>query len=175
VLGVETGLRISELLSIKFADVFDSSGRVRDWLTIDKAHCKGGKKRRELPLSPKAKDAIHRATEEAFALGRSRPEDYLFSPDSRLGAISRIHAHTIVSTALKKAGVVHTRGTHTARKTYAALLLARAEKAYQAGEIRVFPLLAVQLGLGHAELATTQHYLESGVEDVNKLIREGLS
>jgi len=175
ILGVETGLRISELLSITFADVFDVSGNVREWLTIKKEHCKGKRHRREIPLSQKAKEAIFRAADEAYALGQSKPFDYLFAPASRRGAISRVRAYNIISTALKAAGVTHTRGTHTARKTFAALLLASTDRAYQSGEIKVFPMLAVQIGLGHAELATTQRYLESGVEEVNQIIKKGLS
>ena len=175
ILGVETGLRISELLSVTFADVLDTSGQVRDWLTIDKEHCKGKQHRRQIPLSPKAKGVITRATEEAFELGGSKPNDHMFAPTYKSKPISRVRAHAIISTALKTAGINHTRGTHTARKTYAALLLQKAERAYQEGRIKVFPMLAVQLGLGHAELATTQRYLESGIEEVNELIKEGLS
>lgn len=174
VLGVQTGLRISELLSITFADVFDVSGRIRDLLIIEKAKCKGGKKNREIPLSEKAKSAIYLASEEAVALSRSRKHDHLFSPSSRTGSISREQAYKIISSALRRAGVRHTSGTHTARKTYAALMLSKAEKAYRSGKISVFPIIAVQLGLGHTELATTQHYLEAGVEEVNGLIRGGL-
>ncbi len=174
-LGVETGLRISELLSITFADALDTAGHIKRVLKINKEHCKGKHNNREIPLSLKAKDAIFCAAGEAYSRGQSKRDDYLFSPSFRRGSIGRIRAYDIISTALKRAGITHTSGTHTARKTYAALLLAKADKAYNAGEIKVFPMLAVQLGLGHAELATTQRYLESGIEEVNKLIEGGLS
>ena len=174
-LGVNTGLRISELLSIKFSDVFDASGRVRDVLVIEKAHCKGKHRRREIPLSPVAKTAIIQATEEAFALGRSNPHASFFSAVSHSGPISRQQAYKIISAALKAAGITKTRGTHTARKTYATMLLEKVEVEYRAGRLKVFPLLAVQLGLGHQDLKTTQRYLECGIESVNEIIQRGVS
>jgi len=174
-LGVETGLRISEMLSIKISDVFDTSDRVRDVLIIEKAHCKGKQRRREIPLSPVAKEAIIQATEEAFSLGRSQSHSSLFSAVSHNGPISRQQAYKIISAALKAAGITKTRGTHTARKTYATMLLEKVEVEYRAGSLKVFPLIAVQLGLGHQDLKTTQRYLECGIESVNEIIRKGVS
>jgi len=174
-LGVDTGLRISELLSIKFSDVFDAAGRIRNVLVIEKAHCKGKQRRREIPLSPVAKAFICRAAEEAFALGRSNPHASFFSAVSHSGPISRQQAYKIISAALKAAGITKTRGTHTARKTYATMLLEKVEIEYRAGRLKVFPLLAVQLGLGHQDLKTTQRYLECGIESVNEIIKRGVS
>ena len=67
VLGVQTGLRISELLSITFADVFDVSGKIKTVLKIEKSKCKGKKKNREIPLTDDAKQAIYMAAEEAVS------------------------------------------------------------------------------------------------------------
>jgi len=173
-LGVNTGLRISELLSIKFSDLFDAAGRVRDVLIIEKAHCKGKQRRREIPLSPLAKTAIYQAAEEAFSLGRSKPHESFFPSASHSGPISRQQAYKIISSALKAAGITKTRGTHTARKTYATLLLEKVENEYRAGRLKVFPLIAVQLGLGHQDLKTTQRYLECGIESVNEIIKRGV-
>ena len=92
VLGVQTGLRISELLSITFADVFDVKGKIKDIIKIEKSKCKGKKKNREIPLTAAAKDSIYLATEEASAIGRSGKNDYLFSPSNRMGSISRERA-----------------------------------------------------------------------------------
>jgi integrase len=174
-LGVETGLRISELLSIKFSDVFDAEGRVRDVLIIEKAHCKGKQRRREIPLSPVAKTFICRATSEAFVLRRSMPHDSLFAAYNHSGPISRQQAYKVFSAALQAAGITKTRGCHTMRKTFATLLLEKVEVEYRAGRLRVFPLLAVQLGLGHQDLKTTQRYLECGIESVNEIIKQGVS
>ena len=59
-LGVDTGLRISELLSIKFSDLFDAAGRVRDMLVIEKAHCKGKQRRRD----PQSADCLQGGSRE---------------------------------------------------------------------------------------------------------------
>ncbi len=174
ILGVSTGLRITEILSIRVGDVMNSDGTPRNWLTIAAANCKGSLHQRRLPLSDAAKKAVHEAVNERYALGASSKDAFLFSPAFRRGSISRIQAYRIIADALTAAGITHTKGTHTMRKTFASLLMKASERAYQDKEMQAYPLVAVQLGLGHRDLATTRKYLEDGVEAVNDIIRKGL-
>lgn len=173
VLGVETGLRISELLSITIGDVIDTECRVKGMLAIQKGHCKGKAKARRVALSPRARDAIYGAAEEAFGLCKSHRDRHLFSPGYRLGAITRRQAYSIISSALRAAGVTHTHGTHTMRKTRAERVARCLERKHNAGETSTVSIMAVMHALGHADIKTTQRYLSKGAEEVDRWTAAG--
>lgn len=173
VLGIETGLRISEILSIKFSDVFAVSGEIKTKLVIQKRHCKGKAKSRRIMLSPAAKDAVCRALDEAYGTRSTYPEDHLFGMAYRRGAISRWRAYQIVSTALKAAGVTHTRGTHTMRKTRAQRVGLTATRKAVSGDSLTMPLAAVRDALGHASVQATEKYIESASEEVDQWTMNG--
>jgi len=174
VLGVETGLRISELLSLTIGDVIDSSDHVREVLRVKKDKCKGKKRGRDLVLSPKAVDAIFSAVDEASRKNKSHRHRHLFAPSYRLGSISRRQAYQILSSALRKAGVKHTTGTHTMRKTAALRMQKCFTDRYAQGKTNMHPLYAVMLALGHSDIKTTQSYMAGGIEEVNQCRRMGL-
>lgn len=104
VVGINTGLRISDILNLKVYDVRD-----RSHITIKEK--KTGKEKRFLINSQLRKDFekyIHRMDNE----------DYLFQ--SRKGAnrpISRVQAYRILNQASFKVGLKEV-GTHTLRKTF---------------------------------------------------------
>ncbi len=173
VLGVETGLRISELLSITIGDVIDTERRVKGTLAIQKGHCKGKVKARRVALSPRARDAIYGAVEEAFGLCKSHRDRHLFSPGYRLGAITRRQAYGIISSALREAGITHTHGTHTMRKTRAERVARCLERKHNAGETSTVSIMAVMHALGHADIKTTQRYLSKGAEEVDRWTAAG--
>ena len=173
VLGVETGLRISELLSITIADVVDVGNRVKTFLVIQKAHCKGKHHSRRVALSPKARDAIFNAVDEGFGNQRSQRDRHLFTPGFRLGSITRRQAYGIISSALKEAGVKHTSGTHTMRKTRAERVARCALRKHVSGQTSTLPTVAVMRALGHAELKTTERYLATGSEELDQWTAAG--
>ena len=174
VLGIETGLRVSELLSVTVGDAVDVAGRVRDVLIIKKENCKGKQLSRRIALSPVARDALFRAVNEAYTLGKSGRERHLFSPAYRLGPISRFQAYDLISDAIKAAGITHTRGTHTMRKTRALRVGLFAHRMVAEGKTNILPICAVRDALGHGDVKTTQLYLESGNEEVNEWTAKGL-
>jgi integrase len=173
VLGIETGLRISELLSVRIGDVMDTSGRVREKLIIQKAHVKGKHKSRRISLSPYARDAIYDATKEAFSKLSSKTERHLFSPTFRAGSISRRQAYCIISRALRAAGVTHTFGTHTMRKTRAERVAHCALRKHFDKATTTLPTVAVMRALGHSNLQTTERYLSRGTEEVDQWTAAG--
>jgi integrase/recombinase XerD len=134
-----TGLRVSELVALKAADINLSGG----YLT-----CTGkGGKQRLVPLGDRAADAIRRYQEHARpALARPRSPARLFL-NARGGALSRVGVWKILKGHVRKAGLRAEVSPHVLRHSFATHLLERGAD-----------LRAIQMMLGHADLSTTQIY-----------------
>lgn len=148
VVGVKTGFRISELLSIRISDLMQY-GSIGDTITVRRSSMKCKRSSRTVPLHSQAKQAI---------------EDYLqsrsYNLHERLFEITRKHAWRIISNAAEKAQLSGTISTHSMRKSFGM-------KIY---ELTGRNIVAAQRALGHASLASTSHYLSVGDEEVNKAI-----
>jgi integrase/recombinase XerD len=146
-----TGLRVSELLSLKPADVALDAG----YLT-----CIGkGDKQRIVPLGQTAADWIRRYTAEARpALLKGRKSNWLFVNAKGGGRLSRVGFWKILRDYGIKAGVARGLSPHVLRHSLATHLLERGAD-----------LRAIQMMLGHADLSTTQiytHVLEARLRTV---------
>jgi integrase/recombinase XerD len=134
-----TGLRVSELVALKAADVNLSGG----YLT-----CTGkGEKQRLVPLGDRAADAIRlyqRQTRPELARAGSPPRLFL---NGRGGALSRVGFWKILKGYVRAAGLRDDVSPHVLRHSFATHLLERGAD-----------LRAIQLMLGHADLSTTQIY-----------------
>ena len=149
-LGVSTGGRISELLSLTIGDVYQNEKPVTDML-FDKSVVKGGEVSRAVPVNLDGRLAIaqlvdwHR--ERYDAAEKSRP---LFP--SRQGKtpqpMSRRTAHNVLKAAFIAAGLNGHLATHSLRKSFA-------QRVYD----RSGDIFMVQELLGHRNVATTQKYL----------------
>lgn len=109
-LGINSALRVSDLLGLKVADVLDEKGKLKEAVSLNES--KTGKSKL-FPLNDSAKKAIKEYVDEA------RPEyDAPLFPSRKGGkAISRVQAWEILSNAAKEVGLEHI-GTHTLRKTF---------------------------------------------------------
>ena len=104
-MGINTGLRISDLLKLKVIDVRNKSH-------VEIKEQKTGKIKR-FPLLGNLQSMI-----EEYTKGKLDNE-YLFR--SREGAnkpITRVMAYKIINNACRKAGITDNVGTHTLRKTF---------------------------------------------------------
>ena len=104
-MGINTGLRISDLLKLKVIDVRNKSH-------VEIKEQKTGKIKR-FPLLGNLQSMI-----EEYSKGKLDNE-YLFR--SREGAnkpITRVMAYLIINEACQKAGIIDSIGTHTLRKTF---------------------------------------------------------
>ena len=149
-LGVSTGGRISELLSLRVGDVYQNDKPVTD-LLYSKSIVKGGEVSRAVPVNVDGRDAIedlidwHR--EKYTTLAPTRP---LFPSRNKNGtvAMNRQTAHDMLKTAFMAAGLNGKLATHSLRKSFA-------QRVYeQSGDIYL-----VQELLGHRTVATTQKYI----------------
>ena len=149
-LGVSTGGRISELLSLTIGDVYQNGRAVTD-LLYSKSIVKGGEVSRAVPVNVDGREAItalidwHRA--RYGDIDDNRP---LFPSRNKKGtvAMNRQTAHDMLKAAFMDAGLNGKLATHSLRKSFA-------QRVYeQSGDIYL-----VQELLGHRNVATTQKYI----------------
>jgi integrase/recombinase XerD len=133
-----TGLRVSELLALRPADVD---------LTLGLVTCFGkGRKERIVPLGEAAQQWVTRYRDLLRASSREAASAYLF-PNPRGGRLSRMGLWGIVRRHAVTAGVEETLTPHVLRHSFATHLLERGAD-----------LRALQAMLGHADISTTQIY-----------------
>ena len=135
-----TGMRVSELLGLRPADVnLDAS-----YLT-----CTGkGDKQRVVPIGDEARDWVRRYVSDARPrLLKRRSSPRLFV-NARGGiALTRMGFWKLLKAYARQAGITTPLSPHTLRHSFATHLLDRGAD-----------LRAIQLMLGHADLSTTQIY-----------------
>ncbi|WP_053366338.1 tyrosine-type recombinase/integrase [Bacillus sp. FJAT-27245] len=110
VFGINTGIRVSDLLSIKVKDVWDGES-VKEFMIIH--DCDGGK-----PQAFYLNNSIRNELELFFQLYKLEANDYLFKSKKNELPITRQQAYRIINHAAKKVGVTGKIGTHTLRKTF---------------------------------------------------------
>lgn len=114
VMGINVGLRISDLLSLRLSDVLTTNNKVKAEVTVHEGKTN---KVRTFTINKSTSNAIK---EYLSTLDANYDMDmYLFK--SRKGenkAISRVQAWQILSDSAKLVGITDTIGTHTLRKTF---------------------------------------------------------
>jgi integrase len=111
VLGINSGLRVSDLLKLKITDVCDHKGKLKDRLELKEQ--KTGKLK-EFPLSPSASKALS----EYLMSIPTEPGAWLFPSRKGDGPLDRRQAWRIISEAAHTVGIPGRIGTHTLRKTF---------------------------------------------------------
>ena len=144
-----TGMRVTELISVKLEDVH---------LSMNYAVCRDAGRERVIPFG----DSCRQALERYLAYGRARlmkdqTNDYLFvncsgRPMSRQGFWKLIKQYAA------RAGIMSDITPHTLRHSFAAHLVQNGAD-----------LKSVQEMLGHSDIATTQMYLDLNAERMRKL------
>ena len=164
-LGVSTGGRISELLSLTIGDVYQNKKPVTD-LLYNKSIVKGGEVSRAVPVNIDGRDAIdalidwHR--EKYATLAPTRP---LFPSRNKRGtvAMNRQTAHEMLKEAFMIAGLNGKLATHSLRKSFAQRVYEQSSDIYLVQEL-----------LGHRSVATTQKYLGVNYADARAAV-EGIA
>lgn len=161
-IGISTGGRISELLSLKIGDVWQNKKPVEN-LHFNRNVVKGKENARSVPVNSDGigaiKELIAWHKEKYGSLDTMRP---LFpSRQSRKGkgisAVTRQRAHQIFKDVCHKAGLNGNLATHSLRKSYAQRLYAILADIFSVKEM-----------LGHQNVTTTQAYLGVDIEKVKE-------
>lgn len=151
-LGINSGLRISDLLNLKMSDVLTDKGKLKDRITIREK--KTGKVK-DFPIGPSAGKALREYLDrETVAMN-----GYLFT--SRKGnnkPISRVQAYRILNKACETAGLDVQIGTHTLRKTFG-------YHAYQEGK----DITLIQKLFNHASPSVTLRYIGITQDDLDNV------
>ena len=149
-IGVSTGGRISELLSLQIGDVYQNQKPVTD-LLYNKSIVKGGEVSRAVPVNVDGRAAIEDLIDwHREKYGTVAPPRPVFPSRNKNGtvAMNRQTAHDMLKAAFMTAGLNGKLATHSLRKSFA-------QRVYeQSGDIYL-----VQELLGHKSVATTQKYL----------------
>lgn len=146
VLAVYSGLRISELLSLKVSAV-RQHGEIRNSVSVQRRNVKGKRESRTVALHKEAKRFL-----ESYISG--------LHDDSKLFSLTRQHAWRMIKQAAERALISGNVSTGSARKAFAR---------------RVYELLnrdikGLQLALGHKSLSSTGYYLESDQQAIDSAV-----
>lgn len=137
-----TGLRVSELVSLKLTDVDLSSGTLRT--------SGPDESERRIPLTERAKEALRTYIEQGrMQLVRDPSERHLYL-NMRGGALTRQGLWLIIRDYVEQAGIDENVSPHTLRHTFAAHQLQDGANVEE-----------VQKVLGHASRSTTQAYQQT--------------
>lgn len=135
VLGISSGLRISDLLALKVEDV-----KGKDRITIREHKTN---KTKDFPLSDNCKKVI-----SEYLKHDSLTSGVLFPSRKGNNAITRVQAYRIINEAAQAIGIRDAIGTHTLRKTFGYW-------AYKAG----YDIAIIQKLLNHSAPSVTLRYI----------------
>ena len=160
VLGLKSGFRISELLSLRLGDIMQA-GKLVDHVKVRRSNMKKKLEGRSVLLHPEAKEALGVWISELMLFGYNKPNSFVFqSRQGKDSPISRMHAWRILRTIYNEAELTGQLGTHSLRKTFADRVYNKLDKD--------LPML--QRALGHRNINSTVSYLSFAQEEVDQAI-----
>ncbi|MCD4687510.1 MAG: site-specific integrase [Anaerolineae bacterium] len=159
VVGINTALRVSDLLSLRIGDFVDETGQVRERFHIREQ--KRGK-RHEVVINDSIREtlALYR---EAYPEVEAHPDHFVFfntRTHDYARPISRQQVWQFISTICSDVGLRGNYGTHSLRKTW----------GYHA-RMQGVDLALIMHKLNHSNLAYTKRYLGITDEELEAVVR----
>ena len=160
ILGINTGYRISELLSLQVSNVMDPTGQILPQVSVKASNMKG-KSGRAIKLNSKTKGILGK-----FCKGRdlnaplfqSRVKGKYHAPK----AVSRSRAHIIFQEMFQRAKVFGSVATHSMRKTFA-----QGMRKLLNGDI-----VNLMKAMGHRSINTTMAYMVFDNDEIDSAIEQ---
>lgn len=152
VLGINSGLRVGDIVRLKVSDVYDGK-KLKD--RIELREQKTGK-RKSFPLS----ETVKKALKEYLASAKLGQDSFLFPSRKGGGSLSRSQVWLILHKAAEKAGIQEHIGTHSMRKTFG-------YQAYKSGT----DIYIIQEMLNHSHPAVTRRYIGLSQDDLDRVYR----
>lgn len=172
VFGFNLGLRISDLLTLRYKDIFSQDGKLRDCIVITEQKTKNTSSMivpRVLYMNDAVKKAAALMLETRRSTrGRFSWDEYLFvseAPhkayvDGFNKALNKSNAYRMIRSVGRANGVVSRLSTHTMRKTFGYFVT---EKLPDQMKKNGSSALVLQKIFHHSSMATTMRYI--GVDD----------
>ncbi|SDW38464.1 Phage integrase family protein [Marininema mesophilum] len=154
VLGINCGLRISDILQLRIGDVITDRGKPKPYYELREQKTKKG---RRFPFGKNVLKAIELYIDEVG--GSQNSDSYLFK--SRQGAqpITRQRAHQIINSAARSIGIKEKIGTHSLRKSFG-------YHAYKSG----VDISLLQSIFNHSAPSVTLRYIGITQDDMDDVI-----
>lgn len=160
VLGLKTGFRISELLSLQVKNVWDGKG-IGDSVYVARKNMKKKTEGRSVLLHTAAKAALLPWLEELQKDEEFSPNYYLFSNNQdHTRHITPRHYLRVIHGLAARLGLRGKVCTHSWRKTFAARIYKKLDGN----------LLDTSKALGHKNINSTQSYLEANKDKIDSAI-----
>lgn len=165
-LGLYTGFRISELLSLRVGDVL-CDGRVLERVVVERKNMKGKRSSRDVKLNARAQAALRAWLPVLYDWRGAGADLYLFQ-STRGGRLTRRQAGRIIATLAQRLGLPPKVATHSLRKTFAGAIYQRGLDTWRHGE--ELPVRVVMKALGHRSVDATERYLGLDVRQVDDAV-----
>ncbi|MCM3704410.1 MULTISPECIES: tyrosine-type recombinase/integrase [Cytobacillus] len=117
VLGINTGIRVSDLLSLKISDVSDGK-EIKEFIYIDDLTIDAVSKNNNQQKAYFLNNSVKKELRKYFSQHDFTECDFLFKSKKNNQPITRQQAYRIINSAAKEAGIEGKIGTHTLRKTF---------------------------------------------------------
>lgn len=155
VVGINTGLRCSDLRQLRFKDIISNTNQFKNELVILEQKTKGTRKHpinRHIVIN----DAVKQAVLLYLQNTTCSLDDYMFRSESNNGKaankpMERRSIERILKTAVQELGINVRAGTHSLRKTFSYHVIMRAKDRSRALEL-------LQKILGHSSSSITLRY-----------------
>lgn len=167
--GINTGFRISEILTLTRADVVDEYGNIVNHIEVRRKDMKGKRAGRIVYLNQPAKDAIKELLLSMQAKGLVFEDDFLFRSLNKNKPIDRVQAYRVLTDAFKRCRLSGKLATHSMRKTFANRIYQYFLKQVAAGAA-LDPFRLTSKALGHADINSTDKYLSFNANDIESAI-----
>jgi integrase/recombinase XerD len=158
-LSVGLGLRAKELAGLRWADVYDADGRVRQVVHLKAAYTKGGRTRDVFVSSPALRRVLEKYGERDW-LGSARESQAALFASQKGGPMTACSMARFLKAIYAEAGIAGA-SSHSGRRT---LITRLAERGVD--------LKSIALIAGHTSIRTTAMYVEANPTRLARILQD---
>lgn len=168
IVGINVGLRVSDLIELRFSDFIDENGKYKSEFDVFEHKTRNSRKtarNRRIGINDAVVWAIDEYLNNEARQGKVKKiNDYLFPAtrsDTETGHINRKTVDMMIKGVIKDLGIQVKASTHTLRKTFGYQMMAAAPVGKKEET-----LLLLQEIFGHSDSRITRRYIGITQEDI---------